>query len=57
MSKGAFVIVAPNSMAFRAINNSDVLPLLQEHARVSGYDKIIVLGPDDGSQASLPTYI
>jgi len=57
MSKGAFVLVAPNSMAFRAIANSQVLPLLHEDAITLGYEKIIVLSPDDGSQRQLPDFI
>ena len=57
MSKGAFVIIAPNSMAFRAINNSDVLPVLYQQAIDQGFEKIILLSPADGSQKSLPEYI
>ena len=57
MSKGAFVIIAPNSMAFRAIANSQVLPLLEDQIYQKGYDKIIVLSQNDGSQDSLPQSI
>ncbi len=57
MSKGAFVLVAPNSMAFRAIANSQVLPLLHKDATKLGYERVIVLSPDDGSQQQLPDYI
>ncbi len=57
MSQGAFVIIAPNSMAFRAINNSDVLPILSSQISQHGYDKIILLSPNDGSHKSLPDYI
>ncbi len=57
MKKGAFVIVAPNSMAFRAINNSQVLPLLQQDAVALGFEKIILLSPDDGSQEQLPDFV
>ena len=54
MSKGAFVIIAPNSMAFRAIANSQVLPLLEGQIDQKGYDKIIILSQNDGSQSTIP---
>ena len=60
MDNGAFVIVAPNSMAFRAIVNSDVLPQLQYHCENSDenhYSKIWILSQNDGSQELLPDYI
>ena len=57
MNKGAFVIVAPNSMAFRAISNSNVLPLLHRDATALGFEKIILLSPNDGSQEQLPDFI
>jgi hypothetical protein len=57
MNKGAFVIVAPNSMAFRAIVNSDVLPQLKNQIDKQRYSTIFVLSQKDGSQEQLPDYV
>ena len=57
MSKGAFVLIAPNSMAFRAIVNSDTLPILKQKCDAEGYSNIFVLSPDNGSQKNLPEYV
>ena len=57
MNKSAFVIIAPNSMAFRAIVNSDTLPILQQKCDAEGYSNIFVLSPDNGTQNILPHYV
>ena len=44
------VIVAPNSMAFRALVESDVLPILKEQ----GQQNIIVLSSSNESRDRLP---
>ena len=50
MQEKAFVIVVPNSMAFRALVESDVLTFLKR----AGKKRIIVIGVDSESRAGLP---
>lgn len=57
LHQGAFVIIAPNSMAFRAIINSQVLPELKKQMQDYHYSRIMILSPNDGSQQQLPKYV
>ena len=46
-------IVAPNSMAYRMVTESNILPLLYQ----SGVNKIFLLGPRKGICVGLPEYV
>ena len=54
---GAIVLIAPNSMSFRAISNSSVLEQLQQSVESGIFSRIYVLSPNRDDQRVLPNYV